>query len=94
MPRKGEIDPTKYLDNDPSGYYRSRIAHSQSYDKNAVDKIIVRVPRGTRELLNTYVEEMALKEPENPKYSDVSRKRPSLNALIKFLLQEETGIEL
>ena len=94
MPRKGEIDPNKHVNKDVGRTYQSRIDRSREYDKKDVDKIIVRVPKGARDKLNAYIEEKASADPDNAKYSDVVRKRPSLNALIKYLLTEETGIKL
>lgn len=67
----------------------------KSYEaKNPVDKIIVRVPAGSREYINDYVKRKAAEEPENPKYKDQVKGKASVNAMIKALIEQEIGCSL
>ncbi|GEM_PF-4711822 len=78
-----------------SGIYQSQIEASKNFEKT-VDKIIVRIPTGSRAVITEYVERKAKEEPENLRYSNYNGKayRPSVNALIRALLEEEIGINL
>ena len=89
MPKKA--DPSKKT----SGkVYYSQIAASRKWElENPKDKIIVRVPTGAREKITAYVEKQAAAHPGNPKYS-TEKGRPSVNALIKHLLEAEIGESL
>lgn len=90
MPRK----PDPSLKN-KSGIYQSQIAQSRKYEEKN-DKIILRIPLGAKAILAEYVKEKASADPTNPKYSVYNGKayRPSVGALIRSLLEEETGIDL
>lgn len=82
MPKK----PDESLKN-KAGYYQSRYDTSKEFNKNNYDVLTIRVPKGTKDALKEYQERMNQTEPENPKYS-------SINALVKALLESETGITL
>lgn len=76
------------------GTYLSQKEASKKWEqKNPMEKIIVRVPEGSRDIITEYVEQKALEDPTNLKYSSYNGKayRPSVNALIKALLEEELG---
>lgn len=90
MPKKA--DPS--LKNE-KGIYHSQIEQTKAYEKT-VEKIIVRVPEGSRAVITEYVEKKAEADPKNLKYSNYNGKayRPSVNALIRSLLEEEMGIKL
>lgn len=70
-----------------AGYYQSVYETSQAFNKANYDVLTVRVPKGSKDLLKEYQERMNQADPENQKYS-------SVNALIKALLEAETGITL
>ncbi len=92
MPRKEGKDPAKLTSTGKT--YLSQQEFNRKWEKeNPVDKIIVRIPSGKRELINKYVEDKAASEPGNRKYS-TDKGRPSVNALIISLLEEEMGINL
>ena len=90
MPKKP--DPTLKTE---SGIYRSKIRQSEKFEEK-VDKIIVRVPEGARAAITEYVQEKAEADPENLRYSSYNGKayRPSVNALIRTLIEEEMGVSL
>ena len=90
MPKKA--DPTLKTE---SGIYFSQKTASKNFEKT-VEKIIVRVPEGSRAAITKYVEEKAGAEPENIRYSSYNGKvyRPSVNALIRSLIEEEMGVNL
>lgn len=90
MPKKP--DPTLKT---KSGIYRSKIRQSVKFEEK-VEKIIVRVPEGARAAITKHVEEKAKADPENLKYSSYNGKayRPSVNALIRTLIEEEMGVSL
>ncbi len=73
MPKKADIN----LKNN-SGIYKSKIKASQVYDKNNVDNIRLRVPKGWKEQMQKYVQD--------------SGKYNSVNDMICRLIQKETGI--
>ena len=77
------------------GIYKSQKKASEKYEKT-VEQIILRVPEGTRSALTKYVEKKAEAEPENLRYNSFNGKayRPSLNALIRALIEEEIGVNL
>lgn len=85
-------DPTL---KDASGIYYSQKRQSEKFEKT-VEKIIVRVPEGSRAAITKYVEEKAEADPENLKYSSYNGKayRPSVNALIRSLIEDEMGVNL
>ena len=62
-----------------AGLYKSKIEASKVYDKENVDNIRVRVPKGWKEQMQSYVA-------GNDKYS-------SVNGMICDLIQKEVGIE-
>lgn len=81
----------------PGGRYKSQKDATEKYEKdNPMEKIIVRVPAGSRDKINEYVQKKATENPQDLKYSSYNGKayRPSVNALIKALLEEEMGISL
>ncbi len=90
MPKKA--DPTLKTE---SGIYHSQIRQIEKYEEK-VEKIIVRVPEGSRAAITKYVEEKAEAEPKNLKYNSYNGKayRPSVNALIRSLIEEEIGVNL
>ena len=62
-----------------SGLYKSKIEASKQYDKNNVDNIRVRVPKGWKEQMQDYVS-------STDKYN-------SVNGMICDLIQKEVGIK-
>ncbi len=91
MPAKGQFNPDA---KDENGRYKSMSYAAQKesnaeYDKT-MDKIIIRVPKGAKAKIEEYVRSKAIEEPDNPKYS-TDKGRPSVNALIKDLLEKEIG---
>ena len=72
------IKPDGNLKTD-SGLYKSRIEASKQYDKNNVDNIRVRVPKGWKEQMQDYVS-------STDKYN-------SVNNMICELIQKEIGIK-
>ena len=62
-----------------NGLYISKIKASENYDKNNVDNIRVRVPKGWKEQMQEYV--------------SGSDKYNSVNGMICDLIQKEVGIE-
>ena len=62
-----------------NGLYKSKIKASENYDKNNVDNIRLRVPKGWKEQMQTYVE-------SSDKYN-------SVNAMLCDLIKNEIGIE-
>lgn len=73
MPKKA--DNTLKTD---SGIYKSKLRASQAYDKNSVDNIRVRVPKGWKEKMQEYVK-------KSDRYN-------SINGMICELIQKEVGI--
>ena len=90
MPKKP--DPSLKTE---SGIYHSQKRQSEKFEEK-VEKIIIRVPEGSRAAITAYVEERANAEPENLKYNSFNGKayRPSVNAMIRKLIEEEMGISL
>ena len=78
--------PNPELKNE-SGNYKSIAKNANEFNKNNYDVLTVRIPKGCKEALKDYQERMNEEEPDNPKYT-------SVNALLKALLEEETGITL
>lgn len=62
------------------GLYKSKIKASENYDKNNVDNIRLRVPKGWREQMQAYVSS------PNSKYS-------SVNAMLCELIRRELNIK-
>lgn len=62
-----------------SGLYKSKIKASKQYDKNNVDNIRVRVPKGWKEQMQDYVS-------STDKYN-------SVNSMICDLIQKEVDIK-
>ena len=88
MPRTA--DPSKKR----GAVYESQIKASENWEKNnPQEKIILRVPSGSRKKINDYVERKAAEEPDNRKYS-TDKGRPSVNAMIKTLIENEIGESL
>lgn len=82
MPKKA--DPEK---KNPAGYYQSIYDTSKEFNKESYDTFIVRIPKGTKAPLAEYVKQMHERNPDDSKYN-------SLNAMVKALIQEESGIDL
>ena len=74
MPKK--VDDNLKTD---SGLYKSKIEASKQYDKNNVDNIRVRVPKGWKDQMQKYVS-------DSDKYN-------SVNGMICDLIKKEVGIE-
>lgn len=74
MPR--EEDPSLKTEN---GLYISKIKASENYDKNNVDNVRLRVPKGWKEQMQAYVES--------------SGKYNSVNAMLCELIRKELNIE-
>ena len=74
MPR--EEDPSLKTEN---GLYISKIKASENYDKNNVDNVRLRVPKGWKEQMQAYVE-------SSDKYNRV-------NAMLCELIRKELNIE-
>lgn len=70
-----------------SGNYKSIAKNANEFNKNNYDVLTVRIPKGCKDALKEYQERKNEEEPENPKYN-------SVNALVKALLEEETGLTL
>lgn len=90
MPRKP--DPSLKT---KSGTYYSTIEQYKKYNEK-IEKILVRVPEGSRDAITKYVEEKAEDEPTNLKYNSFNGKayRPSVNAFICYLIEQEMGVRL
>lgn len=74
--------------------YISQKNASEKWEKeNPQEKIIVRLPKGSNNIIKAYVEKKAIEEPDNRKYS-TDKGRPSVNAMIKSLIEDEIGQEL
>lgn len=77
--------------------YISQKAASEKWEReNPQEKLIIRLPEGSKDKLKDYVQRKADEEPDNPKYNSFNGKayRPSINAMIKALLEAELGEEL
>lgn len=74
MPR--EEDPSLKTEN---GLYISKIKASENYDKNNVDNVRLRVPKGWKEQMQAYVE-------SSDKYN-------SVNAMLCELIRKELNIK-
>lgn len=78
----GAIEMPKKADENlktESGVYKSQLKASEKYDKNNVDNIRLRVPKGWKEQMQEYVA-------RSDKYN-------SVNAMICDLIREEIGID-
>lgn len=73
MPKKA--DDTLKTD---SGIYKSKVKASQDYDRNSVDNIRVRVPKGWKEKMQEYIQ-------KSDSYN-------SVNGMICELIRKEVGI--
>ncbi len=94
MPAKGYEKPNA---KDENGRYKSMSYEAQkesnaAYDKT-MDKIIIRVSKGSKAIVEEYVRQKAIEDPGNPRYS-TDKGRPSVNALIRDLLENEIGRKL
>ena len=74
MPKKAD-DNLKTI----NGLYKSKIKASENYDKNNVDNIRLRVPKGWKEQMQSYVES--------------SGKYNSVNAMLCELIRREVNID-
>lgn len=77
----------KYVE---SSVYQSQRDKNKRYDATQ-DKIILRVPAGVREKIQSYIEKIDEAEETKDKYLVCGRH--SMNAFILDLIQRETGIE-
>ena len=64
------------------GTYKSRIEASQQYDKNNVDNIRLRVPKGYREKMQAHVNTL-------PQYEVKGKDNHSVNAWLLDLIKNE-----
>ena len=82
------------LKND-SGVYLSQKNASRKYEEK-VEQLTLRVPAGTRAILNDYVTAKSKGDEDNPKYNSYNGKawRPSVNAFIIYLIEQETGFRI
>lgn len=85
MPAKGSgdkalkqlvVESTEGYTKDTDTYISQRVA-SANYEKNKIEQITVRLPKGSRQILQDYI--------------DNSGKFKSVNAMIKSLLEAEIG---
>ena len=81
-PRK---DPSKRAEG--SNVLLTQKEASKKWEKSN-PQITIRLPVGAREKINEYIQKKALEEPDNPKYS-TDKGRPSFNAFIRTLIEEE-----
>ena len=77
MSRKSDISKKN-----SAGYYESTYATSRQFNKNNYDVLTVRIPKGSKEALKEYQQEMHQRYPDNPKYN-------SVNSMITTLLNQE-----
>lgn len=78
----GTVEMSKKADDSlktENGLYKSKIKASENYDKNNVDNIRLRVPKGWKEQMQSYVE-------SSDKYN-------SVNSMLCELIKNEVGIE-
>lgn len=69
--------------------YISQKRASEKWEKeHPQEKLIVRMPKGKRDIINQYVKKKATENPENRKYS-TDKGRPSVNAYINALVDED-----
>ena len=69
--------------------YISQKRASEKWEReNPQEKLILRMPKGKREIINQYVEKMAMQNPDDRKYS-TDKGRPSVNAYINNLIDED-----
>lgn len=76
MPAKGSKNMELYGDNKT---IRSQLKAAENYDKNNVDSIRLRVPKGWKDQIQAYVKE--------------SEKYNSVNAMICDLIRQEVNIK-
>jgi len=94
MPRiKGEIAEKK-VSKTGKEYFQSRLDASKNFNRDNYAQLILRVPKDCKDKITDYVQKKAEEEPDNPKYNDLVRKRPSVNAFLMTLVEDETGIKL
>lgn len=77
MPRKSDLSKKNN-----AGYYHSIYNTTREYNKNNYDVLTVRIPKGMKESLKEYQQQIHKKDPNNPKYT-------SVNSLINDLLKQE-----
>lgn len=65
--------------------YKSQIKWEK---ENPQEQLKLRMPIGKRELITKYVEKKALENPDDRRYS-TEKGRPSVNAYINFLIDED-----
>lgn len=74
--------------------YISQKKASENWKKaNPQEMITVRLPKGSRDIINDYVERKSKENPEDRKYS-TDKGRPSVNAMLKALIEDEIGQKL
>ena len=89
MPRKE--DPSL---KDENGKYKSqkyenqKIRNDEWEKKNPQEKLILRMPKGKRDIITKYVEQKARDNPDDRKYS-TDKGRPSVNAYINTLIDAD-----
>lgn len=83
MPRVKDPDKKK------GKVYKSQIDATTAWEKeNPQEKIITRLPEGSKDIITAYVQQKAAEDPTNPKFS-TDKGRPSVNAFIRTLIEEE-----
>lgn len=69
-------------------YISQKRASEEWEKKNPQEKLILRMPKGTRDIITKYVERKASDNPDNRKYS-TDKGRPSVNAYINTLIDDD-----
>lgn len=93
MPKKADPDKKVRTSKNTEVYQSQYEANSRWERDNPQEKILIRLPLGSKEIINTYVESKAKEEPDNPKYS-TGKGRPSITAFLRALIEEEIGQKL
>lgn len=70
-----------------SGLYYSKKQADARYEKNTIEQLTVRVPKGTRDLIKEHQERMLREHPDAEKYQ-------SVNKMLNALIEEEIGQKL
>lgn len=74
--------------------YESHAKSAQKFEEK-MEQVKIRLPVGSRELVQAYVTAKAKEDPTNPRYSAWNGKAwlPSVNALVRALLEQEMGVD-
>ena len=69
--------------------YKSQKKASENWEReNPQEKLIIRMPKGRREVISKYVEKKAIENPDDRRYS-TDKGRPSVNAYINALIDKD-----